>query len=681
MYQGHNWRISPISTNSWFSARWNHQSNRESLGIVSDVIFPLSRASSLAQSLTVCALVGAVTASGIALATPAHAVSVPPVSATVEVMDEVYELDPGPLPQYSEPSLTTRKTRSKAAGQCQYGSFGSLATDAVDAANIMRGQARVTSFGTFKLKKNPSWRYTSSLDRSGNGLMHALHWALPLLRHGTRVGNKAMVNRFYNLVHDWIKDNPPSRPRQSAAYEQIASGFRMVSLSCALAGPATKRKLIVKALQTQAKTAVKRWGNVNNVSFLQAGGIYAAGCAVGNKKLRNQGLKRMKWNSAKMIATDGSVREGSMNYSLNTYLWTQQQIARIRNCGGKVPTVLNRSNLIPAFLAYSVRPDSRYEALGDGVPKKAKATDAPAGSSLRYMATAGAEGTAPATNYAAFESGYIFGHSGYGQSQPFKQETFYSLRTGPGHSTEYHAHNDAASLTVAADGDQLLHDTGQYRYSNDPAQWFVYSRAAHNVVSLDGRSSNAPRPSVVTSTTSEEGDLTSIVDPAYAGTRLQRTVWYDRRGDYFIVMDDVVMDRAGTFYLNWNLGRDRTATVDEQSVVSSGSGANVSLINVGNPVTYSVVAGATSPYRGWNSSKYGELVPSPSVRAHAAGPVNRIVTVVVPRGSGVAPTEASATGTVTIDGADVTTTKGGQTYRVALTSTGAVRLPEEPELP
>lgn len=636
---------------------------------------------SLFRTLFVGSIAGAVVASSLTLASPAQALVAVAAVPMVDQIEEVNELDPGPLPQYSEPSFSARKTRSKAAGQCQYGSFGSLATDAVDAVNIMKGRARVTSFGTFKLKKNPSWRYTSALDRSGNGLMHALHWALPLLRHGMKTGNQRMIKRFYVLVDDWIKDNPPHRPRQSGAYGQIESGFRMLSLSCALAGPAPKRKIIVKALRKQATTAVKRWGNVNNVSFLQAGGIYAAGCAVGNKKLRTQGLNRMKWNSAKMIAPDGSVREGSMNYTRNTYLWTQQQIARIRNCGGKVPSVLNRSNNIPAFLAYAVRPDSRFEALGDGVPNRVKVDDTPAGSSLRYMATAGAQGVAPASNYALFDAGFIFGHSGYGTAQPFRSETFYSLRTGPGHSTEYHAHNDAGSLTVAADGGQLLYDTGQYKYANNPAQWFVYSRAAHNVVSLDGRSANAPRPSVVTASSSPDGDLTSIVDPAYPGTTLQRTVWYDRLGDYFIVMDDVTMDRVGTFYLNWNLGRDRGTVVDEQSVASTGGGANVSLINVGNPVNYTVASGQTAPYRGWNSAKYGELVPSPSVRAHAAGPANRIVTVIVPRAAGVEASTATATGTLTQTGVDVVTTKAGQTYRVSLTPSGAVRLAEEPELP
>ena len=624
----------------------------------------------------VAAVCLSLTATGLALAPVAPASANSAAADPVVEISDGTEIDPGPLPQDSVPSLPqTRSTPAKAASQCQYGMFASAAADDVDATNIMRGYARVAQYGTFRLKKNPSWRYTSALDNSGNGNMHALFWMLPLLRVGLRTGNQAMVKRFYALMFDWIKDNPPKRPRQSDAYGQIESGWRMTTMACGLAGPAPNRKKLKDALRTQAKVAAKRWSNVNNVSFIQAGGIFSAGCATGDKKLRNKGLTLMARNTSKMIAAEGSVREGSLIYSRNTYKWTQQQIARIRGRGVRVPAELLRADRTPDFLAHSIRPDRRYEALGDGTPAKSSTADAPGGGAFAYMATKGAEGTVPSKPYSSWSAGFIFGHSGFGQSRPFGDETYYSVRTGPGHATEYHAHSDAGALTMASKGSQLLYDTGQYKYVRDAASAFIYSRAAHNNVSLDGRSASAPRPTVVTSQSSSDGDLTSVVDPAYVGTQLQRTIWYDRVGDYFIVVDDVSMDRVGTFYLNWNFERDRMVTIDGQSASTSGPGANVSVINVASPVSYSVGAGQKSPYRGWSSEAYGELVPAPSLRAHAWGPANRIVSVIVPRASGVEPSTVSATGTITAAGAQVDTTIGGTTYRIDLSPTGAVRLP------
>ncbi len=625
------------------------------------------------------------------------------------------ELDPGELPEFSAPGLPANRARSsRAASQCQYGQWASMKTDAADAARMMSGWARIEHYGTFRLKKNPSWRYTDALDYSGNGHMHSLHWALPLLRHGFKTGNRAMVNRFYKLMLDWIKDNPPSKPRQWKAYGQIESGFRLLTMSCALAGPGPskkkKKKLanIEKAIRTQARVASTQWVNVNNVSFLQGAGIFAAGCSLGDRKILKRGKKFMSKNSKKMIAPDGSVREGSLQYARNTYVWTQQEIARIRACGKAPGNKLRRSDRIADFLAHSARPDRRYEALGDGGTPRVSVEKSPANSALRFVATGGTEGPPPASLYRTYEAGYIFGHSGFGKSRKLTKETYYSVRTGPGPEAEYHAHYDAAAVTLASRGDQLLFDTGQYRYIKNSAATFVRSRPAHNNITIDGHGYGGPRPAVVAASSSPRGDFTSIVDSAFGGKRLQRSIWYDREGDYLVVMDDVDAAVGTNYFANWNVGRDRTVTIDDQTASTSGSGANVSLINVGTAVSLSSAAGKKSPWQGWNSAKYGELVASPSIRAvpKTPGPTptpdpiqtadpggdpespnsgqsppvplmpGRMVTVIIPRSAGVGPGEVSATGELTPAGARVTTTIEGVRYPIEITATGVSRVSE-----
>lgn len=585
------------------------------------------------------------------------------------------QIDPGPLPQYSKPPLpTTRASIKGARSQCQYGSWASLHADAEDAQNIMRGQARVTQFGTFKLTKNPNWRWKSTLDSSGNGQMHSLHWMLPLLRYGVKTGNQAMIKRFYVLIKDWIKDNPPKKPRIGSAYGQIQTGFRLLTLSCALAGPAPNRKLIKKAIKTQGQYVSKHWINVNNVSFLQAGGLYAAGCSLKKAAWKKRGLELMRRSSAKMIAADGSVREGSMIYARNTYLWTQQSIARVRACGNKPKPEMLRSDLIPNFLGDGARPDRRYEALGDGYSPVIDYEDGPANSSLRYAASGGTQGFAP-NKYKIYEAGFIFGHSGDSDSRPFDKQTYYSIRTGPGQASEYHAHSDAGAITIAANGRHQLFDTGQYKDVNDAAARFIRTRAAHNNISMNGVSYTAPRPVVTAANSTADGDFTGIYDPAYSGGSLQRSVWYDRVGDYFVVMDDVQMPIMGSFFATWNLHRNRGVQINDQAVHSTGSGSNISIFNVGEPVMFDSATGSKAPWRGWNSAKYGELVPSPTVRSNANGPVRRLVTVLVPRPGGAGFDYASATGTVAFDVANIQTTINGTTYAIAMTTSGVTRVP------
>lgn len=589
------------------------------------------------------------------------------------------EPDPGALPQYSEPGIPQKRSRgSKAARQCQYGPWAAKDTDREDAARIMSGWARVGHYGTFRLKKNPSWRHTSALDYSGNGHMHSLNWALPLLTQGMRTNNKAMRKRFYKIILDWIKDNPPKKPRQQIAYGQIELGFRMITLSCALAGPVPgkkKRKKIVSSMRTQAKVARQRWVNSNNVAFLQAAGIFAVGCSLGDRKTLKKGKKLMGQNVEKMIASDGSVREGSLLYARNTYIWTQQQISRMRACGTSPGAKLRRSNLIPAFLAHSVRPDGRYEALGDGGSRKAARDQTPAGSALRYAATRGTEGSRPDGLYRTYEAGFIFGRSGWGQRQKFRKETYYSIRTGPGPATEYHAHHDAFALTVASRGSQLLYDTGPYRYIHNKAARYIRSRPAHNTVVIEGRQADGRRPWVSKAYSSAEGDFTSVVDRGVAGSTLQRTIWYDRTGDFFVVMDDVETGKPAPFFANWNLGRDRTVTIDGQVVSTDGPGANVSLINVASPVTWSVLTGKSgSNWGGWSSFKYGELVASPSVRARATQGTNRTVTLIFPRSNNAPADTVSATGVLTPTGSQVTAKVGGVDYPLHISRNGVRRV-------
>ncbi|NQU36699.1 MAG: heparinase II/III family protein [Actinobacteria bacterium] len=592
--------------------------------------------------------------------------------------DSIYaEPDPGALPEFTEPGiLQNRSIASRAASQCQYARWSPVPTDAAEAARIMSGWVQMSSYGKFRLKRNPSWRYTPTLDHSGNGHMHSLYWALPLLRHGLQTNNRAMVKRFYQLIFDWIRDNPPNRPRQWIAYGQIESGFRMLSLSCALAGPVPtkkKRRILVSSMRTQANVARKRWVNYNNVSFLQAVGIFAVGCSLGQRRTMKVARKLMGRTVSKLVAADGSVREGSLGYGRNVYLWTQQEMARMRACGMAPGPKLRRSNRIPDFLADGARPDSRYEALGDSGTDRVLKNQTPADSALRYVATRGAEGRRP-NLYRTYQAGFVFGHSGFGQDRRYRKETYYSVRTGPGPASEYHAHYDAAALTVASRGSQLLFDTGPYRYIKSSAATFIRGRSAHNNISLNGRSARGPRPVVAAAVSSPDGDLTSIVDRAYAREPIRRTIWYDRLGDFFVVMDDIVTRKNASFYANWNVGRDRKVTLNGQEASTDGPGANVSIINVGSPVSMSSVAGSRSPWRGWNSTKYAELVPAASVRAHASSPTARLVTVIVPRSAGVAADTVSATGTLTAIGARVTPVIGGVAYPLEISRTGVRRL-------
>lgn len=646
---------------------------------------PVTPRRTFARRLRLAAVVATVTAAALLVPDVAAQASAPAVSATLPLArsangdstDDVAELAPGRLPTQAElhPMVPRTGFGRRARGQCQQGNWGSESDDYEMARSIMRGSGQIRPFGIMRLGKNPSWRRQASLDASGNGLMGSLHWTMPLLRVGMKTGNRAMVRRFYYLIEDWIRNNPPHRPRQSDFYGQIESGFRMLTLSCALAGPAPHRRFLVKAMRVQGQVAARRWHSVNNTSFHQASGIFAIGCSLGDSSLRRKGWRFMKRISSRMIESDGSVHEGSLNYSRNTYIWTQQEIARVRACSAAVPPSLARSYRIPGFITAGTRPDRRMEAIGDGGAQRNSVDITTPGSQFRYAVTGGTEGSVPTALFSRFRTGFIFGRSGWGTQRAFNRETFYSVRTGPGPAIEYHAHRDAGALTVASGGSQLLFDAGQYRYARNAAAGFIRSRAAHNVLSVQGVSPVSTAPRVDVATSSLAGDFVRMRDYSYRGVGLQRIIWYDRVGGFFVVQDDISSSKTRTVFQNWNLGRDRSVALGAATAATSGAGANISIVSIGNAPSYSSASGSRDPWRGWNSQKYGELVRSPSVHVAARAGRQRLVTVLIPRAAGVDPTEVSATGGLNAAGAQVAVTTPDGVRNLQMTSSGVVELP------
>lgn len=558
---------------------------------------------------------------------------------------------------------------TRAASQCSGTGFDGTGNDQVLADGIMAGRFKFERYGYMSVPSNPSWGNQGSLDYSGNGMQHGLFWALPLLRVGVATNRPDMVARFYALVDDWLRDNPVKRPRSWQAYGQIESGFRMITLACAaqFAGPRTRR--YVRALRGQARWAAPRWRLVNNASFHQAAGIFAASCILPDRKLRRRSLSYLARTAGSLIHPDGSVFEGSLEYARATYIWTREGANRVAACGIAPPGELARADLIPNFLAHGVRPDGRYEALGDGGAKIAYAGDAPAGTFLQYASTAGSAGPKPQSLFARFGAGFLFGRSGWGVGAAFAGETFYSVRTGAGPSQVYHAHADAGALTVHALGSQLLFDAGPYAGSS-----MIRTRAAHNVVSVDGMTAGSPAPTVVAARSTAEGDLLTLTDRAYRRTGLTRTVWYDRRGDFFVVVDAVRQRRRRTVSQNWNVGRDRTVEVIGSSAHTSGSGANISLISVGSAPEYSLLRGSHSPWGGWNSQFYSEVSAAPSLRVKGRDKRVYLTTVIIPRAEGVEPTAVSAAGENFPGGAAVMVRRGDQNYGLRITGYDVTRL-------
>ena len=567
-----------------------------------------------------------------------------------------------------------------AAAQCAV-SFGS-AKGARRAAALMAGRVDLGQYGSFRLAENPSWRPVASLDSSGKGHMHSLHYLLPLLRNGVRTGDKAMVDRFYEVLRDWTKDNRPGAASSRYAWgPPIYEGFRALVLVCAAAGPRGQAPWLLKSLALHGTMLAdsRRYEGANNASLHQSMGLYALGEALGRPLWRDSAIRRESALVDRLVHEDGSDEEGALSYAINNYRWFKQAAERLRLGGDTLPANFVRVEQIPGFIARATRPDGKIEALGDTSPLALSPT-AWAGTAAEFAASGGATGIAPADTFSAFSGGYVFGRSGWGQSRALADETFFSVRAG---ATRFipHAHDDAGSLTMYAHGSPLLVDTGQWRYLYGPTRSFIVSRAAHNVVVVKGvPRSDQGHPQV--STASVGGlDLATVVDRGYRGVTIIRTVAYDRADDVLLVWDRLTSDRTVSASQQWGLGRTRDVTVEADAAHSSGPGGNVSMLFTSGGAPLDVATGQREPLRGWNSEAYGEFSPSPSVRATQSGTSLSWLTVIAPRAADVPSSSVTASSSVSASSASVALTTPAGSALVTIDANGGTRSAPETILP
>jgi hypothetical protein len=562
---------------------------------------------------------------------------------------------------------TARIDPVAAEAQCRIGPGYGVTHTIQKARTLMAGRAELGDFGWFHLAKNPNWRPVSTLDSSGNGHMHSLHYLLPLLRAGVRTGNTAMIDRFYFLLHDWFRDNKPGGPTSRLAWgPPIYEGFRSIVLLCAAAGPRGNSPWVLKALQQNGAMAARsdRYEGVNNASLHQQMGLYAIAVAIGRPAWRKIAIARMRALAVKLVHVDGSDEEGALSYARNNYQWFGQAAERMRRAGDPVPVELTRVGATPAFLAHATRPDGRIEALGDSSPQLLGDRNW-TGTAAEWSATGGASGVAPTDTMTAYAGGYVFGRSGWGSAErPLVDETYYSVRAGQGNGIP-HAHDDSGSLTLYSRGAPLLLDTGQWEYRYGATRSFVVSRAAHNVVIVDGVRRTRPRPELRTARV-DGLDITTVVDRGYSGVTLTRTIAYDRVEDVMVVWDRLSSAKPVRASQQWGLGRGRSVSMDGDAIHTSGPGANISMLFTSGGAPQDLALGKKSPMRGWNSQAYGELAPTPSVRATQRGTSLSWLTVLAPRADGVPASSVSATATVGAANASValTTPAGSATVNL-----------------
>jgi hypothetical protein len=531
----------------------------------------------------------------------------------------------------------------------------------VRADEVMKNQYRLGTWPAFTLPSDLRWTENPPGDANWAFQFHAMRYVLDLLSATRLTGNMAYQDRGLALLLDWTRDNPPLSPPSIWSWSDHSTALRAIVLACtADATPMTSwlRTTLVTHGEKLADPSFYR--KEGNHALNQDLGLLEVARVLDRADWQRLAVDRINTLISTSIDPQGVTNEQSVGYQFYNYRRYTQAAERITAVGLTPGSEFSRLELMPEFLAHATLPNGKLEMIGD--------TSGDHGASIlgtvaEYAATSGASGPKPTRTIARYDAGYLFARTGWGERRAATDETFWSLRWGPG--PVFHGHPDGLSLTLAGYGSRLLLDTGLYSYTWSPYRSFFKHREGHNVVTVDGATwDNTAATRLLDFQKSTRYIDVRLRASGYPGVTHTRRVTYSRRLDYLLIDDRLASSSVHTYRQLWHLAEDSQPAIEGSSVRTQRTTGNVLIRQLAGTPTLRIIKGRTDPVQGWVSYSYGTKVAAPVEEAIQKGKHVRYLTLIVPS-SGKAAVKVSQV-SLTNGGYSVTIRIGERSERVTV---------------
>jgi len=389
-------------------------------------------------------------------------------------------------------------------------------------------------------------------------------------------------------------------------------------------------------------------GLSQDLELLRAGCAYPAGAWGGQpltwrETARQQMIEAFEPNQyGPAVDGQGVTNEQATGYANFDFgLWSTAE-DDLAACGLPLPNwITARIAQMPAFLAMATQPDGKLVQIGDTYVVSPR--DRP-GTPLQYAATMGAAGTPPAQRVAVYAAGYVFGRSGWGTARTFGEQSFYSLRFGPG--TQIHGHDDHMGLTYYARGRNLIVNSGHYGYADTAYRAYLLSPEASSVLVMPGVPFDPSAPTyLIRQAIGTEGQFFEFTDTAFGGLPRYRSVYVSQDPDFILVFDRAW--GAASYQQLWHLDPGLTVTaVTSSYAIATAPGTQLEIRQIPLPGqvipagSTQVIRGQVNPYQGWVSHAALQSIPAPVITMTRTGPSAAILTLIAPTSPGTAITAA-----------------------------------------
>ena len=508
------------------------------------------------------------------------------------------------------------------------------------------------------LRHRLTWTEDPLGDRQWRQKLQQLRFVMALMYRWQDTGQARYRDRGIALVRSWIAANPRRAPASDSAWKDQVTAWRAMTLVC-IAGMVPRARWLDDAIRLHGTVLADPafYVGTGNHALNQSLGLLDVGCYLGRTDWQRLASHRIDRFVTQAIDTQGVSDEQATKYDRYDYDRFMLVRDHLLACGLPAPTGFGRIERIPDFLAQATRPDGHYETIGDSDDRSWASIK---GTPEEYTASLGTRGTPPATTIATFRRGYAFGRTGWGgDGRAFGDETFFSLRFGPG--LRHHGHDDGGALTLFGRGAQLLVDPGYGDQNSSIWHRFFVSRAAHDAVVADGLTSVPGRASVLrrSAVTGRSADLLVQVR-VYPGVSMRRRVMFSRMLGYIVVEDTMSAATARTYRQLWHLTEDAQPFTAGRRTWTRRTTGNLLIWQLGTGVTSRTLMGERSPIQGWISRSYGQHAPAPVIEQRLSGRRVRFLTLLAPFGAD------TGTGRPPVDVTDLAMTPHGFSMTVGI---------------
>lgn len=291
---------------------------------------------------------------------------------------------------------------------------------------------------------------------------------------------------------------------------------------------------------------------------------------------------------------------------------------------------------------------------------------------LKWLASQGAEGKAPAAGIKCFDDG---GHYTIRNGWTAESTMMTLVNCGVTPKEQWHRQWDNNNFELFVAGRQFFPDSGVFSYggtSSANTARNTYARTDyHSTLTLDNRNITACRGKNLLAEERADYDLLVLENPSYADLTHRRSVWFvDRR--FFVILDEGYGAAAGKVNLNFHLlpGSDEEVTVDADA-----NGAHTAFADGNNLLvrTFSDAALTTTAREGHLSVKLDNAVSRKAYQVDleksADDKAARFITVLYPASDAAAETvEATFVDPAfSASGARIRVEAGGRTYNLSYT--------------